>query len=587
MAQTTNDPGVAPGRTFVSYINLDGGLNTKRDIHALERNQLALSQNTWYQCNEAIAKRPGSAGFAGLYQTSAGPTGQLQGSTGVGLPGSGIVAARFSGQSYVVSQQSTVLTYAVAGATAYTSISGLLTAGASRIHAAQMYDPTTPTSLPSNGSLIICDGKDTPQVWNGPGTSLVPVNTSSGYLPLNGASTGTITPRFVISDGQNSNIVYAGEPTAPSAVYISDPLFPEKFSFSATATSSYPGTYSPYLIGQNDGIAGGDISGLALIGSTIVVFKQAAIYFMQLQSVYGNLVFTSFCVSASTGCVAPESIQSFDQFVCFQGNDGTYTVDMYGNVQQISRNVPTFFDNTLSGFTATCTMPASAVGVRQGSRYILFYDGQGVGYPTQGLWYDFAKPDRDGLPTCGEILSYSVAGAVQLKGPNDDGNFVWTNSQSDQVGKFGIGFSDFGANIPFAIKLKADAMDREYGEKGFVSTKALVNMWIDTAIPVAAAGSATIAFIGTVTTDYQQTLSSPAAVIALNNPATAYWGSAHWGQNYWTGSTGNITEYTTARVTGLQAAQGLTLQMGLYESSTQPFKIIGITGEFDDRNVLG
>ena len=33
---------------------------------------------------------------------------------------------------------------------------------------------------------------------------------------------------------------------------------PEKFSFSATNVSSYPGTYSPYLIGQNDGVAGGD-----------------------------------------------------------------------------------------------------------------------------------------------------------------------------------------------------------------------------------------------------------------------------------------------------------------------------------------
>lgn len=558
-------------------MDLSGGLNTKRDVHALERNELAVSQNAWYGTENAVSKRPGTAAF-----------GSSTGATGTGLAGSGIVAARFQNQSYVVSQQSTQLWWSIAGATTYTSI-GTLTAGASRIHAAQMYDPTTPTSSPADGSLIICDGKDTPKIWNGPTSGLVSVNTSSGsgFLPLNGASTGTITPRFVLADGQNSNIVYAGEPTAPSAVYISDPFFPEKFSFSATAVSSYPGTYSPYLIGNNDGVAGGDITGLAKLGTTILVTKQAAIYFMQLQSVYGNLVFTDYCVSASTGNVAPESLVAFDQFACFLGNDGAYTCDIYGNLQQITRNVPTFFDNTLTGFAATCLNPTNAVGVRQGSRYLLFYDGQNVGYPTNGLWFDFAKPDKDGLPTVGEIIGYNLAGAVQLKGPTDDGNFIWTDAVQDRVGKFGIGFSDFGNPILVTLNLKADTLSDEYGQKGPIATKALVNMWLDVAAPITTAGSTTIQFTGTVTTDYQETLSSPAATITLVSPASSFWGSAHWGQNLWTNSAGNVTQYTTARVTGLQSAQGRALQLGLYETSILPWTLIGITGEFNDRDVIG
>ena len=558
-------------------MDLSGGLNTKRDVHALERNELAVSQNAWYGTENAVSKRPGTAAW-----------GSSTGATGTSLPGSGIVAVRFQNVSYVVAQNSTVLTYSVATASAsttYTSI-GTVAVGASRIHAAQMYDPTTPTSSPADGSLIICDGKSTPKVWNGPTSGLVAVNTSTGFLPINFTSTGTITPRFVIADGQNSNIVYAGEPTFPSAVYISDPFFPEKFSFSATATSSYPGTYSPYVIGQNDGVAGGDITGLAKLGTTIVVTKQAAIYFLQLQSVYGNLVFTDYCVSASTGNVAPESLVAFDQFVCLQGNDGVYTCDIYGNLQQITRNVPTFFDNTLTGFPAMCMNPTVSVGVRDGSRYLLFYDSTNVGYPDRGLWFDFAKPDKDGLPTVGEITNYNIAGAVQLKGPTDDGNFVWTDAKQDRIGKFGIGFSDFGSNIAVTLNLKADTMGEEYGMRGPVAIKALVNMWLDLAIPQIANGSP-LAFSGLITTDYQTQLQTPAQTITTLNAGIAYYGQAHYGVDHYTNSIGQQTQYITARVTGLQAAQGKTLQLGLYESSVYPWTLVGITGEFNDKDVPG
>jgi hypothetical protein len=555
-------------------MDLSGGLNTKRDPHAIQRNELALSQNTWYGSENAISKRPG---------TTAIVTGT--GATGNAVSGTGLGSFRYNNVSYVLSQQGTILNFAALADASWSTFSGGLASGAGRIHVAQMYDPTS-----GGNAVFVCDGKDTPlyftPVASGSTATLSTVTTTSGYLPLNFTGSAPITPRYVITDGQNSNLVYAGEPTYPGAVYISDPFFPQKFSFSATSTSSYPGTYSPYLIGQNDGVNGGDITGLCKLGTTIVVFKQAAIYFMQLQSVYGDLVFTDYCVSASTGCVAPESIVAFDQFACFLGNDGAYTVDIYGNIQQISRNVPTFFDNTLSGFVAECTSPTTATATRQGSRCILFYDNLAAGYPTSGLWFDFAKPDKDGLPTVGEIIGYSPAACVQLKGPSDDGNFVWTDATQDRIGKFGIGFSDFGSAISWSGNLKADILDDQYGPSAPVSPKALVSMWFDLSIPQQTNG-ATISMIGNVTTDYETTTTQAAQTVSVVVGGTAYYGSAHYGQDHYTSARTQTFQYATPKRTGLQADQGRTVQLGWTESSTNPVTILGITGEYDFKNVQG
>lgn len=562
-------------------MDLSGGLNTKRDPHAIERNQLATSQNTWYGFDNVVSKRPGSAAIV-----------TTTGATGSGLAGTHVGAGRFGSTSYVLSQQNkSSLKFAKLTDTSWTTISTALSSSASPMSVAQMYNPTNPTASTANGSLFICDGIDTPKYWLGPGnTTLGTVTTTTGFLPVNGANSGTITPRYVLSDGQNSNIVYAGEPTSPSAVYVSDPFFPEKFSFSATNTTSYPGTYSPYLIGQNDGVGGGDITGLAKLGTTIVVLKQSAVYFMQLQSVYGNLVFTTYCVSAYTGCIAPDSIVQFDQFTCFLGNDGAYTCDIYGNVQKITTNVPTFFDNTLSGVAATCTSPQTAVGVRQGARYLLFYDAINAGYPNRGLWFDFSKPDRDGLPTVGEILGMNIAGAYPLTGPGDDGNFVWTDATQDRLGKFGIGYSDFGVNIPVTLALKSDMIQEAYGQKAPINTKTLVNLWFDLGLPQTT-GSASLNFTANITTDYLTTSPVNAAIVNVaaqgaTNFTAAPSGTTHFGNANFSSSVAQ-TQYTTAHAPGIQAAQGRILQIGLFETSVFPWNLLGVTGEFNDRGVLG
>src|SRR5215469_2399593 len=48
------------GPQTVLYLDLGGGLNTRLDPHALQRNELAVSQNLWPAYDQAVAKRPGS-----------------------------------------------------------------------------------------------------------------------------------------------------------------------------------------------------------------------------------------------------------------------------------------------------------------------------------------------------------------------------------------------------------------------------------------------------------------------------------------------------------------------------------------------
>ena len=569
MPASTNNDQVASGRSWVSYMDLSGGLNTKRDPHAVDRNQLTVSQNAWYGTDNAVSKRPGTAAIV----TSTG-------ATGAGGLGTGLGIGQFNQTSYILSQQGTNMRYAKLSDTSWSNISTAVS-GTNNINTAQMYDPTTGAN-----QVFIVDGVNTPKMWAGPGNStLTTVTTSAGYLPQNFTSTGPITPAYVITDGQNCNLVYAGEPTAPSAVYISDPFYPQKFSFSATSTSSYPGTYSPYIIGQNDGVNGGNITGLAKLGTNIVVFKESAIYFMSLNSVYGDLVFTSNVVSASTGCVAPNSIVAFDQYVCFLSIDGAYTVDIYGNINQITRNIPTFFDNTLTGFTATCQKYTNAVGVRAGSRYFLFYDAQNLGYPNSGLWFDFAKPDATGMPGAGEILGYTVGAAIELRGPKDDGNFVWTDATQDRIGKFGIGFSDFGSPISTTIFLKADTLYEEYGPQSPAAQKYLNNVWLDLSIPLQVNTAESLQFLVPVTTDYINEVVATPPPINVSLASQGLWDTGKWGTMYWASGARQYI-YTTSRANGLQVNQGRIVQMGVIESSIYPWTLLGITAEFDSKGVL-
>ena len=175
---------------------------------------------------------------------------------------------------------------------------------------------------------------------------------------------------------------------------------------------------------------------------------------------------------------------------------------------------------------------------------------------------------------------------MQLKGPTDDGNFVWTDATQDRLGKFGIGFSDFGAPISWSGNLKADILDDQYGPSSPISPKVLVSMWFDLSIPQQTNG-ATISMIGNVTTDYETTTSQAAQTVSVVVGGAAYYGSAHYGQDHYTSARTQMFQYATPRRTGLQADSGRTIQLGWSESSANPVTILGITGEYDFKNVQG
>lgn len=461
-------PASSPNGDFVTgvrnvpYKDLTGGLNTKKDPHALSRNQLSQSINCWYSQGNSISKRPGNAAFV-----------TVSGATGSGSKGIGIGAARFSNISYTMEQSGDGSVRAAKPAdTSYANIGTVSTS--SPMHVAQIYDATQTANV-----AIVVDGVSTPQYWKGPTTTMGTVTTTA--LPTKFDGTGHITPAYVTTF--QNHLVYAGEPTCMTAVYISDAFQPESFTGSIYSTTPYGGTYQPLLVGFNDGVSGGDITGIEPIFNSLMVYKQSAIYRMDNVSVEGDLVLGSTSVSVSVGCLSPRSIVKFDTFHLFLGIDGVYQTDG-ATTKRISDNVPTYFD----GPTAAIQDRTSAVAVRYGQRYMIWFDdGNGtntaVGHPTTGLWFDFAKLDEDGYPTVGQISGMQPAGVVSLRGPADTGTFVWCDAVQDRVGQFGLGSSDFGGAISVAFSGKNDMFDDIFGIDASLHTKHLDQYWLLLSLP--------------------------------------------------------------------------------------------------------
>ena len=231
MATETAKANKGPYKVY--YADLGGGRNTRKDSHALARNELAASINTWMFAGHTVGKRPGST-----------PAISTTGATGSGAPCKGMATARFGNVTSVIEQSNNALYTARPGVdTTYTNI-GSIGGSANPIQVAQMYDPT----LSANAAFIV-DGVDVPKTWKGPGNSIATVGTA----PLNHSGSAMITPTCVAT--LNNSLWYAGEPTEPTAVYVSDPNTPESFTFGGQLPGA---SYIAYFIGYNDGIAGGN-----------------------------------------------------------------------------------------------------------------------------------------------------------------------------------------------------------------------------------------------------------------------------------------------------------------------------------------
>jgi hypothetical protein len=546
-------------------MDLSGGQNTKKDPHALARNELATSVNTWLGTGNAISKRPGNVTFA-------------NGATGSGTAGLGMARAFYSQQTYVLTQSGSVIYQAPPGGT-FAAISGTLAVGAGPIRSAQMYDPET-----SLNTTFIVNGADTPRVWAGPGNALGTVNTTGTHIPYNHTNTAPITPKYVLSAG--FYLVYAGEPTEPTAVYISNPYYPQIFNLSATTTSGIlPNPYIPYLVGFNDGVQGGDITGIERLADgtatgSILVYKQAAIYRMSQSGFFAEMYWGETLVSSSVGCLSPRSIVPFDTFHCFLGIDGVYQTDG-STVRRISDNVPTFFDSTLTGNSAAILNRTSAIGVRHGQRYILFYDdgngtGSPAGYCTTAAVFDFSRLDATGLPAVTTIRGMTLAGAVPLRGPNDDGNFAWCNATSDSIAKFGVGSSDLGSAISVSFSGKADFMDDVFGPDSPLAIKSADSVFVLLSA-TALRPMESLTFTCTTTLDIASTTASNAAPVQGPQNTAAIYGTsgsaAIYGTAIYTASV--ATQYIALRVLQQLTTQGHVLQFGFSESSVYPWTILG------------
>lgn len=203
--------------TYIRYEAFTG-LNTRTDPHVISRRALQQSVNMWNQSYLVIGKRPGNTNF-----TTAGAT------------GSGAAALGGSTARDAATSTTYALVYSTSGGhgnvwwgrptdAAFTKITTNLSTAPTYFQTTQMFDPSN-GAAPGSETVFFTDGVDIPQMWVPGATTLTPVATGAGNLPTtNQAVPVNITPKYC------SNLIgqlfYAGEPTEPDGVYISNVFFP-------------------------------------------------------------------------------------------------------------------------------------------------------------------------------------------------------------------------------------------------------------------------------------------------------------------------------------------------------------------------
>jgi hypothetical protein len=491
-------------------------------------------------------------------------------------------AARFLNVSTVVAQTNSGrdLYWARVGDANFTKITTQMAAGSSSINACQMFDPDTG----ANGSnmLFICNGRDVPWTWVGPSSNLMVAMNAAGAqnFPNNHANTAPITPKYCATLGQTPILFMAGDGTEPCGVYISDAFFPRRYNRSNTLAAATPSNYQPALIGFNDGIRGGDITGLLALNNSMMIYKQSAVYRLDFGvAVYGDVNYASTCVDNSVGNLSPRSIVGFPYFHCFLGIDGVYRTDGYSKSQNISANVPTFFDASLTGSTVIIDR-TTAVGTRVGNTYMLFYDagtaaGVANGYPNRGMWFNFDVLDADGLPTTGEILGMNVNGACELRGPADAGQMVWCNGGSDQVGQFGTHlYSDFAAAIQTSFGGKIDYISEFFDPGAPLRNKVVDSVWLELSIPQPSF-STQLSFQMSLTQDIANSVTATGLTNTIPGTVGGIVGSAIVGTSL-VGAASTASFYQAVKIPSPYPSTGRVVGWTFSENSTFGWACLGV-----------
>lgn len=547
--------------TRIVVDDISGGLSTRSFPHLIADNELAIADNVVFTRDGIASKRPGNVNYGG----------------GNGATGSGsaiLAMTRFYAGTPVagslIVHSGANLYKGTDGTGAFAQIMNGLSA-AQGANFAQCYDPDADAGAGAV-VLVVCDGARIPQLWDGAATSAVKTGSAGGvnYLPV-GRTGNPITPAYLCNWGPY--LVYAGEPTEPSAIYISDALRPERFNGYGLEDSA--GTqYTPYFpAGRNTDL--GIITGLAVVGGVLLIFYTSGIVACTNTGTYGAFEFEFSRLACAAGCVAPRSIAIFEWFVVFFGGDKFYATDGL-TVVPLPDRVPSIYSSTNTAiYPPEMKTKNSVVGVRRSQQYWASYDVTGNGVPTAVAVFDFRANGgwQYGAQSGGAWSRWptgmAVSAAIECRGPGDNDQLFWGSSQADLVAQHDTGvYADFGESIPCEVRAKSFFLDRPIWPKTIQAVYPL--------LLYPAEGNEYTGIVTPYVAMDQQLDFSPPVNVDVQEAGGVYGVKDYGAFNY--GSAQNI-------VTGVpkgypaQPALGYSVAPGCTESSSNPFNCIGFVCE--------
>jgi len=557
LSVTTIDPSPGPVSERIALTDIAGGWSTRSYPHLLKSNQLVVADNVVYYRDGLVSKRPGNAVYGnGTGKIGTGtpvldmtrfykgtpPTGTLVAHSGTGL---------YSGND-------------VTGA--FTAINAGMSASA-RATYAQMYDPDFNAGA-GGTALFVADGNRIPQTWDG--ATFVAVQTGGVYLP-NGRTGAPITPAFVAD--WNHVLCYAGEPTEPQALYISDALRPERFtgfSFIDSAASSY----IPYFPGGRDSTLG-PITGIRALGAHLVIFYHSGIVIGINTGSYGAFQYQFGRISSSVGCKSPRSIVAFDTFLAFHGGDKFYATDAQ-SLYPLPDELPTLYaNNSRSVQPPEIKNNATVVGVRRGSQYWASYDSTGSGLSDKIAVFDLAANNgwqygqQEGGAWARWPSGMRLNCGLECRGPGDTFQVYWGSSADDTVYQHDVGtYDDAGAPISVEVRAKSFFLGRPLGSKSVLSLYCMM-------VYDLRAGAYVSTLQPYVWYDAQQDV-APTSSVNVMNPGVLF-GTRIFGTFTFQPTVTSIQ--LSPKAFPSNQGPGLSISPGVSESSGNSFNIIGFVME--------
>lgn len=545
-SQVEGVPG-QPNTVRFPAFNLVDGWYTRTYPHLIPDTALAVADNFVYTQDGLLSKRPGNINYGG----------------GNGKTGS--AARSLSGYRFYPPAGSPTL-LVQSGGTLYSGAdaTGAFTAIDSSVSASQplafeqMYDPDMSSGAAT--ALIVCDGSRVPQLWDG--THFVPVTTTSGFLPVSAISGASIKPKYVRA--WKFSLVYSGESSDPTAVYISDALRPERFTGNAFIDSTGQ-AYSGYYPSARNG-AFGVVTGIETQDDMLVIFYTSGIIIAQNTGTQGAFQFQFYTLSSYIGCPSPRSIVNFGDRIVFFGGDRFYQIAGL-QIEPLLDNVPTLYSRENISYAPPLIADlTSVIGTRRGLQYWASYAIVSGAAQSQIAVFDFGCNQGRGAWT--RFLGMPLAWGVECRGPGDTYQMFWGSSQADQIAQYDTGvFSDFGT--PIAVELQTKAFT--FGQPAHGKIVQSVYGGI-----VALNGSYTLAPIVSLWLDGVQTSVVPLSVTIT--PSGVTYGSDTYGSFTYSGAAPYVFELPKAWPPTLGAGLGPahTVAVDIYESSTNSFGIIGV-----------